>query len=493
VDSTVEINGGSITDNTATANGGGLYVTTNVTQESTAGITASVNINGGYITGNTATGSGGGVYVTGNRATNKDTSVEYIGMVNVTITGGSVTNNTAAADGGGLYVTSLGTVAVAVEGGSITGNYAVNGGGIAVFPQDGAEAAVAIGTSGCTEKSDHSHPVISNNTASGDGGGVYISEGTSTVTMYCGNITSNKNSSGITSNDVTQNGGTFTQTGGIIAESPTMNGGSFYDQTAGSGTDVTYIYYKVIYNSNTGEDVTSEVGLSEADSSDINHKWMTITLPANTMFSQEGKYITGWNTDSNTDSAIYSANEEVTLHDLITTGTAETENGIGTQTKPYVISFYAVWTDATVNEGVSPSYEVTIPADMTIGTGDYAEAEVRASLNNFRYNNYLNITVSSANVYSLRNGDSYVHYELCKKGELKEVSGDSGASAVSDETTEDKLTNNSSVLSFKKGVEVQSASLTQKIIAKLSNEADSKKINVAGTYTDILTFTVNFG
>ncbi|MAT61831.1 MAG: hypothetical protein CMH41_09365, partial [Micrococcales bacterium] len=77
-DGTMNLNGGSISRNTATDSGGGIY---------TNGGT--VNLNGGTITGNEATNFGGGIYNNkGARAHVFHGSQEFVGtMTNVTIDG----------------------------------------------------------------------------------------------------------------------------------------------------------------------------------------------------------------------------------------------------------------------------------------------------------------------------------------------------------------------------------------------------------------------
>jgi hypothetical protein len=318
--------------------------------------------------------------------------------------------------------------------------------------------------------------------------------------MYCGNITSNKNSSGITSNDITQNGGTFTQTGGTIAESPTMNGGSFYDQTSGGGADVTYIYYKVIYHANTGEEATSEVGLSEADSGDDNHEWMTITLPDSKKFEKDGCYISGWSktqsaTEPDSDCGI---NDKVELHALVfSDGNSALNSGItgkGEKEEPYVINFYAVWAQEAVEAGSDASYVVTIPAALSIGGFDSpAKGTVSATLKNFKFSNYLNVTVSSKNTYTLVDSRSesnkLLYWLYLDDSSSATNSDDSVVVATSEEEDTVKgLKNGDSVLVFKEK-SIESETLTQGITAKLRN---NNPVTVAGTYTDILTFTVNF-
>lgn len=99
--------GGSITGNTVTGSGGGVYVNEKGT----------FNMKGGSITGNTSSSYGGGVYV-------------YNGA-EFTMTGGNITDNVAGASnenksyGGGVYSTGTFTM----TGGSITRNKAKYGGG----------------------------------------------------------------------------------------------------------------------------------------------------------------------------------------------------------------------------------------------------------------------------------------------------------------------------------------------------------------------------
>ena len=98
--------GGSITGNTVTGSGGGVYMASG----------AEFTMNGGEISGNTSSSYGGGVYVYKN--------AEF------TMTGGSITDNAASSknksNGGGVY--SAGTFTM--TGGSITRNKAKYGGGV---------------------------------------------------------------------------------------------------------------------------------------------------------------------------------------------------------------------------------------------------------------------------------------------------------------------------------------------------------------------------
>ncbi|MDR2783067.1 MAG: hypothetical protein LBB48_04390, partial [Treponema sp.] len=140
------IEGGTITGNTASYRGGGVYVRN-----------GAFAMQGGIITGNTAS-SGGGVYVledgvftlkdgtiTGNTASSDDdpgygggVSVGYDGAF--TMQGGEESRNTASTTGGGVNV-QYG--AFTLEGGTVTGNPASSGGGVWV---DNGEFMIEGGT-----------------------------------------------------------------------------------------------------------------------------------------------------------------------------------------------------------------------------------------------------------------------------------------------------------------------------------------------------------
>ena len=135
---TFTINGGSISNNTATGSygAGGVEVAS-----------GSITMNDGSISNNTAAGTGGGVRV-------------YDGTF--TMAGGSISGNktTGSAHGGGVYIYNNGSATFAMTAGKISGNTASgNGGGVyndKVFQISGGE--------------------ISGNIASVDGGGVYANK-----------------------------------------------------------------------------------------------------------------------------------------------------------------------------------------------------------------------------------------------------------------------------------------------------------------------------
>ena len=184
--------GGTISNNTADKRGGGVF--TNMTLTISDGITITGNkseqgggiytydeditINGGNITGNTAT-YGGGVYHIG----------DYRTCDTLTISGSATITGNTATDGGGVYVESgkntsnwnKGQGALQINGGSITNNTATgNGGGVYINKR-----GLLTITGGN----------VTDNTATVNGGGLYFN-GESKKFNISGNInvTGNKKS-----------------------------------------------------------------------------------------------------------------------------------------------------------------------------------------------------------------------------------------------------------------------------------------------------------
>lgn len=188
----LKLYGGTISNNTADKRGGGVF--TNMTLTISDGITITGNkseqgggiytydeditINGGNITGNTAT-YGGGVYHIG----------DYRTCDTLTISGSATITGNTATDGGGVYVESgkntsnwnKGQGALQINGGSITNNTATgNGGGVYIN-----ERGLLTITGGN----------VTDNTATVNGGGLYFN-GESKKFNISGNInvTGNKKS-----------------------------------------------------------------------------------------------------------------------------------------------------------------------------------------------------------------------------------------------------------------------------------------------------------
>lgn len=131
-----EMNGGSISDNTALDYGGGVLTFPQQGQKIT------ININNGDISGNKVTGGSGGAVaaffgvtelnikdgtLTGNIAQNYGGGVFLYDATNVTISGGTISENKAS-QGGGVYLWP--TSAAKQTGGSIENNVANVGGGV---------------------------------------------------------------------------------------------------------------------------------------------------------------------------------------------------------------------------------------------------------------------------------------------------------------------------------------------------------------------------
>ena len=117
-DESVTINGGNIIGNTATY-GGGVYVVSDYRIE-TLTISGSVTISE-----NTATEAGGGIYA----ESGKNTSNWNKGQASLIVSGGNIIKNTATGKGGGIYVGERSYLTI--KGGNVTENTAIgNGGGV---------------------------------------------------------------------------------------------------------------------------------------------------------------------------------------------------------------------------------------------------------------------------------------------------------------------------------------------------------------------------
>ena len=156
----LDFNGGTISENNAGGNGGGIYAAGDGTElGSDTGVLR--------LTNNTATGDGGGMYLaedtTGHQILGNDTLISenkavngggvYVADGQLVMNSGTISQNTATGNGGGIYA---GDVFVG-RGGTISGNQAANGGGLYV--------------AGDTTQLWND---ITGNTATQFGGGVYV-------------------------------------------------------------------------------------------------------------------------------------------------------------------------------------------------------------------------------------------------------------------------------------------------------------------------------
>ncbi|MCQ2303272.1 MAG: T9SS type A sorting domain-containing protein [Bacteroidales bacterium] len=258
-----KMNYGAVSSNTSKTNGGGVYVksTNTVTIYGTCPYSPSImevdfgetgSTNAMYVQSNTASAeSGGGVYVTGDGCNVKllsgyiggygktNTAKIYGGGIyvsngNVTINDATVSYNVAQTDhGGGIYVTGSSTVTVSGSSTSIYQNTTgKSGGGIYM---DNGTMTVSGGS-------------IDSNTATNNGGGIYMNNGTMTVSggriylntatingggIYMNNGTMTVSGGSIYSNTATQNGGGIYAAGTITVEDGTIN-----ENTAAAGGGV---------------------------------------------------------------------------------------------------------------------------------------------------------------------------------------------------------------------------------------------------------------
>ena len=153
-----EMNGGSISDNTALDYGGGIVTFPQKSQKIT------ININNGEISGNQVTeGSGGAV-------------AAFFDVTELNVKGGTLSGNSAQYFGGGVFLYQA--TNVTISGGTISENRASAGGGVCLF----TDSAVTQ-TGGSIE-----------NNAANAGGGVCGGVYSGTYTMTGGVIKDNNNS-----------------------------------------------------------------------------------------------------------------------------------------------------------------------------------------------------------------------------------------------------------------------------------------------------------
>ena len=216
-----------ISGNSAGNNGGGIYIS----------YPGTFTMENGTISGNSADKNGGGVYVHNSGA--------------FTMNSGSISGNRATQNGGGVYVENIGT-AFTMKDGTIGGSTAADanaakyGGGVYVkngtftisggkvtgnsATEDGGGVRLDKGTFNMSGSA-----VVSRNTADGYGGGVDVNNGS--FTMSGGSITGN-NAAGDSPN-WSGGGGVFVYDGGSF----TMSGGSITGNNAirGGGVELTGI------------------------------------------------------------------------------------------------------------------------------------------------------------------------------------------------------------------------------------------------------------
>ncbi len=241
--STITSTGGGIIDHNNATNGGGLYTA--------ASITLGANL---VITNNTAT-SGGAVYATasGNTLTISGITIGGSGNANTALNGGgiylaaaaklalnnnaAIAYNTATAGGGGVYIAAANSSITGT--GSIDHNGAVNGAGVCTLANLTLPSTIAI----------------TNNTTTGNGGGVYAS-GTSTTLTIQGTI----GGSATTGNSAAKGGGVYLASGAKLTltsatlsyNNATADGGGLYMET--SASSITNGSTGSVTNNTSGDD-----------------------------------------------------------------------------------------------------------------------------------------------------------------------------------------------------------------------------------------------
>mgnify|MGYP002626026524 CR=1 FL=1 len=156
----LNMSGGEISGNTASSQGGGIYLNNK----------ASMTMSGGQITNNTAANDNGGVYYAGGASGSS---------VSVTLGGTAITGNSAYQDGGGVYAEKY--TAITMSSGSLQNNSATrNGGGVYLG------GSVTLTATGGT---------IENNSAISQGGGAYVG-GQAVLTLSGAEVRNNKSAAG---------------------------------------------------------------------------------------------------------------------------------------------------------------------------------------------------------------------------------------------------------------------------------------------------------
>lgn len=266
--------GASISGNTA-ANGGGVALGLLKTTEPTQDAPGTLNLRGGTISNNTATSMGGGVYV------------EY-GTANVY--SGTISDNTAPYGAGVQLAKSSGPKAsMTMEGGSITGNTVThasdNGGAVCLF----SDSSFTMNDGSITDNK--------KGTSCGTNAGVHVGN-SAFFTMNGGEISGN-DGGGITNKAkvLTITGGSVDKFS--AGTTTVITGGKFISdnysaETLGNYIDKSNYEVKAITGSAPYdlEVVEKEVELGDCSPGDHSH-WTPIKNAENAYITTAGKYVLG--------------------------------------------------------------------------------------------------------------------------------------------------------------------------------------------------------
>ncbi|MBD5410457.1 MAG: hypothetical protein HDR53_05190, partial [Treponema sp.] len=303
---TFTMNGGTISECTAEKQGCGVYISstgkfemsgtakitgckTTSTSSSTAGGGGIYNLGALTMTGGTISDcisatDGGGVYVTGSAST-------------FTMNGGTISGNTATANGGGVYVEE-GTFTM--SGGTISDCTAtLEGGGVFINSSDTFKMSGTAKITGCK--------TTSTSGSGGNGGGVFVSSGT--FTMSGGTISGNTASK--------YGGGVYIYSGTL-----TMSGGTISDNTAKSIGGGVYIASSGTFNLTDG----TIGGTASAEANTAQYGGGVYVYTGN--FTMEGGTVSG-NTATNNGGGVYVSSGTFTMKSGAISGNTTTNNGGG--------------------------------------------------------------------------------------------------------------------------------------------------------------------
>jgi len=307
----VTLTNNTFTGNTASSQGGGLYVYWVYSASDTRGI---ITLNNNTLTENTA-GTGGGAYVSGanttltnNTFTGNTGSGAYVsGRDNCTLTTNTFAGNTTIYSGGGVYVSSMATL----RNNTFTDNIAGINAGAAFIRQQRF-----------TPGSTLDNNIFIGNTASNSGGGIYV-EG------YSGF----GGSAILTGNTFTDNTATNGNGGGVCGGGPLTNNtftGNTANNGSGGGTSGGTL------TNNTFTDNTAKYGGGTSSGDTLTNN----TFTGNTATENGGGSSSGGTLTNNTftdNTAKYGGGTSGgnTLINNIFTGNTATENGGGVYIDTY--------------------------------------------------------------------------------------------------------------------------------------------------------------
>ena len=248
---TLEIDGGQINHNYAASGGGGIWSDGTVTingcavGELSAAAPATASDCGNY---SNLTGGGGieleggtfesasGLSVIKNYSPKKGGGININGAASLTLSGAAISHNASASSGGGVCAAST-TAHFSITGGAVNNNKANNGGGLSLETQSGASPTI-------------SGVEVKGNEASGNGGGIQVTTGKYlTITGACD----------ISGNDAA-NGGGISAAGKVTIESGTISGNTATAEGGGVYINSTTALFKFQDGTISGNTATGDGG-----------------------------------------------------------------------------------------------------------------------------------------------------------------------------------------------------------------------------------------